>query len=88
MRSPEVNRSVRCVKQRCESDIPLKPIQQGEKTSGCLMRRPRAPLADDHLMLLNALKELLEPKYELMGTVVDGRTLLKTARKSYGLTLP
>ena len=45
------------------------------------MRRPRVLLADDHQMLLDALKELLEPKYEIVGLVCDGRALLKIAEK-------
>lgn len=45
------------------------------------MRRPRVLLADDHQMLLDALKELLEPKYEVVGLVTDGRAVLKVAEK-------
>lgn len=45
------------------------------------MRRPRVLLADDHKMLLDALKELLEPKYEVVGLVTDGRAVLKVAEK-------
>jgi DNA-binding NarL/FixJ family response regulator len=43
------------------------------------MRRTRVLLADDHQMLLDALKGLLEPKYEVVGLVSDGRALLKVA---------
>jgi len=45
------------------------------------MRRPRVLLADDHQMLLDALKELLTPKYEVVGLVSDGRAVLKLAEK-------
>jgi DNA-binding NarL/FixJ family response regulator len=45
------------------------------------MKRPRVVLADDHQMLLDALKELLEPSYEVVGLVTDGRALLKAAEK-------
>lgn len=45
------------------------------------MKRPRVLLADDHQMLLDALKELLEPKYEVVSLVSDGRALLKMAEK-------
>jgi DNA-binding NarL/FixJ family response regulator len=45
------------------------------------MKRPRVLLADDHQMLLDALKELLEPSYEVVGLVSDGRELLKVAEK-------
>jgi DNA-binding NarL/FixJ family response regulator len=45
------------------------------------MKRPRVLLADDHQMLLDALKDLLEPSYEVVGLVSDGRQLLKVAEK-------
>jgi DNA-binding NarL/FixJ family response regulator len=41
--------------------------------------RPRVLLADDHLMLLDALKRLLEPAYSVVGLVLEGRALLKAA---------
>ncbi len=45
------------------------------------MKRSRVLLADDHQMLLDALKELLEPTYDVIGLVTDGRALLKAAQK-------
>jgi DNA-binding NarL/FixJ family response regulator len=45
------------------------------------VKRPRVLLADDHQMLLDALKELLEPSYEVVGLVTDGRALLKASEK-------
>jgi DNA-binding NarL/FixJ family response regulator len=45
------------------------------------MRRPRLVLADDHQMLLDALKELIEPSYEVVGMVRDGHALLKVAEQ-------
>ena len=41
------------------------------------MTRPRILMADDHLILLEAFKALLEPAFEIVGTVTDGRTLLE-----------
>lgn len=41
------------------------------------MTRPRILMADDHLMLLEAFKALLEPDFEVVGAVTDGRTLLE-----------
>ena len=41
------------------------------------MARPRILMADDHVMLLEAFKALLEPDCEVVGTVTDGRTLLE-----------
>jgi len=43
------------------------------------MRRVKLLLADDHTMFCNLLKDLLEPEYEVLGSVSDGRELLKTA---------
>ena len=45
------------------------------------MRRPRVLLADDHQMLLDALKSVLEPRCEVVGMVGDGRSLLEAAAK-------
>ena len=41
------------------------------------MTRPRILMADDHFMLLEAFKSLLEPDFEVVGTVTDGRALLE-----------
>ncbi len=43
------------------------------------MSRPRVLLADDHLMLVDALKKILEPDCEVVGSVGDGLALLKAA---------
>jgi DNA-binding NarL/FixJ family response regulator len=43
------------------------------------MKRPRVLLADDHQMLADALKSVLEPRCEVVGTVRDGRALLEAA---------
>ena len=45
------------------------------------MSRPRVLLADDHRMLTDALKKVLEPRCEVVGTVSDGRALLEAAAK-------
>src|SRR5271166_3712041 len=45
------------------------------------MNRPRVLLADDHRMLTDALKNVLEPRCEVVGTVSDGRALLDAAAK-------
>jgi len=45
------------------------------------MRRPRVLLADDHQMLIDALKSVLEPRCEVVGSVTDGRSLLEAAEK-------
>ena len=43
------------------------------------MARVRILLADDHTLFCNLLRDLLEPEYEVVGSVSDGRELLKTA---------
>ena len=45
------------------------------------MSRPRVLLADDHRMLTDALKNVLEPRCEIVGTVTDGRALVEAAAK-------
>jgi DNA-binding NarL/FixJ family response regulator len=45
------------------------------------MSRPRVLIADDHRMLTDALKRILEPRCEVVGTVDDGRALLEAASK-------
>ncbi len=41
--------------------------------------RPRVLLADDYVGLLTAWRRLLEPSYEVVGCVRDGRALLEAA---------
>jgi len=41
--------------------------------------RPRVLLADDHLLVAEALKSLLTPEFDLVGVVEDGRTLVEAA---------
>ena len=43
------------------------------------MARVRMLLADDHTLFCNLLRDLLEPEYEVVGSVSDGRELLKAA---------
>jgi DNA-binding NarL/FixJ family response regulator len=45
------------------------------------MTRPRVLLADDHQMLAEALKSVVEPRCEVVGTVSDGRALLEAASR-------
>ena len=44
------------------------------------MKLPRVILADDHTILLEALRKLLESKCEVIGTTTNGRSLLQIAR--------
>jgi DNA-binding NarL/FixJ family response regulator len=43
------------------------------------MSRPRILLADDHLLLLDGLRHLLERHYDLVGTVQDGQSVVSAA---------
>jgi DNA-binding NarL/FixJ family response regulator len=43
------------------------------------MKRPRILLADDHTMMVDALKHLLQADFDVVGTVGDGRALLRMA---------
>jgi DNA-binding NarL/FixJ family response regulator len=45
------------------------------------MRLPRVLLADDHEILADGLKSVLEPQYEVVGIALDGRALLEAAAK-------
>ena len=43
------------------------------------MNRPKILLADDHVLLAQALEHLLQAEFDVVGTVADGRALLKAA---------
>jgi DNA-binding NarL/FixJ family response regulator len=42
--------------------------------------RPRLLIADDHLLVAEALRSLLTPEFDLVGVVEDGRALVEAAR--------
>jgi DNA-binding NarL/FixJ family response regulator len=46
---------------------------------GQKMSRTRILLADDHTLFCSLLKDLLEPEFEVVGSVSDGHQLLKAA---------
>jgi DNA-binding NarL/FixJ family response regulator len=43
------------------------------------MNRPRILIADDHTLICEALRKMIEPEYQVVGSVGDGRSLLETA---------
>ena len=43
------------------------------------MALPRVMLADDHTILVEAFRKLLEPHFEIVGSASDGRALLEIA---------
>jgi len=42
------------------------------------MKRPRIVLADDHTLMCDALKNLLEPEFEVVGIFADGLSLVES----------
>ncbi len=47
------------------------------------MRKPRVLLADDHKIVAEGLKSLLEPEFELIAIVEDGKALVAAAVESH-----
>ena len=45
------------------------------------MKRPRVLLADDHTLVVDGLRRILEPECEVVGAVEDGRSLLAAAER-------
>jgi len=45
------------------------------------MERPRLLIADDHILVAEAFKTLLEPEYDVVKLVADGRSLLIAAKE-------
>jgi DNA-binding NarL/FixJ family response regulator len=45
------------------------------------MSKPRILIADDHQILAEGLRGLLEPEFEVVGVVADGRDLVAAAEK-------
>lgn len=45
------------------------------------MTRPRIVLADDHTMVVEVIRKLLENEFEIVGTAPDGETLLHIAQE-------
>ena len=47
------------------------------------MKKARVLLADDHRILAEGLRSLLEPEFELVDIVEDGRTLVTRAKELF-----
>ena len=45
------------------------------------MKRPRVLLGDDHAIILDGLRRILEPHFEVVGTAQDGRALVAAAKE-------
>jgi DNA-binding NarL/FixJ family response regulator len=50
-------------------------------TTKVTMRRPRVLLADDHAETAEQLRELLEPLFDVVALVEDGRALVSSAAR-------
>jgi DNA-binding NarL/FixJ family response regulator len=44
-----------------------------------IMKFPRILIADDHALVLEAIRKLLEPRCDVVATVTDGRALVESA---------
>src|SRR5207245_9925024 len=53
----------------------------GSPRRGDTMSRPRVLLADDHTLMMEGLRKLLEGTCELVGTVEDGLALVDAAQR-------
>jgi DNA-binding NarL/FixJ family response regulator len=53
-----------------------------KQSKALILLRPRVLLADDHTMLLDAFRRLLEPECEIVGAASDGRALVELATKT------
>ncbi len=47
------------------------------------MKKPRILLADDHKIVVEGLRSLLEAEFELVGAAADGRQLLEMAERTH-----
>ncbi|MGA8577828.1 MAG: response regulator transcription factor, partial [Bryobacteraceae bacterium] len=45
------------------------------------MKCPRVLIADDHTLVMDGLRRILEPECEVVGAVEDGRSLLAAAEQ-------
>jgi DNA-binding NarL/FixJ family response regulator len=52
----------------------------GANSGGAIVSRVRVLLADDHRILVEGLKSLLVPEFDLIGVVEDGRAMVEAAK--------
>ena len=60
-------------------DCRREPMARDREYARDDMKRTTILLADDHTMFSAGLQKLLEPEFEVIGCVQDGRALIKTA---------
>ncbi len=54
-------------------------ITDSARARGHVMTKPRLLLADDHTILIEGLKALLAPEFDVVATAEDGRAVLEAA---------
>jgi DNA-binding NarL/FixJ family response regulator len=59
--------------------LPPSKLESTTHLGGSTMNRPTILLADDHTMIADAFRVLLEPQYQIVAMVYDGRTLIDKA---------
>src|SRR5262249_1469531 len=57
-------------------------IQVSRQGAEVEMGRTRVLIADDHMMVVEAFKRLLEAEFEVVGTASDGRKMLQMAQET------
>src|SRR5260370_6113303 len=55
------------------------PRENHIKTRRWIVSRPRLVMADDHTLVLEGFRRILEPEFDLVGTAEDGQTLVNLA---------
>jgi DNA-binding NarL/FixJ family response regulator len=72
----------RCLLTQRHADFPqiakLSIILYG---SGSNMKRTRLVLGDDHAFILDGIRASLQPDFEVVGTALDGKSLVQTAAR-------
>src|SRR5919109_1437227 len=58
---------------------PAQPPARSNYRCELCMNRPKVLLADDHVLVVQALEHMLQAEFDVVGTVSDGRALLKAA---------
>jgi DNA-binding NarL/FixJ family response regulator len=70
---------VRTATHGCPLALPFEPLSSGKERPA--LERPTILLADDHHPLLNRVISLLKPQFEVIGSVSDGRALVREAQR-------
>jgi DNA-binding NarL/FixJ family response regulator len=63
-----------------ETDEFLDEAANASGKNPSIWSKPRVVLADDHMVVTDSLRKLLEQEFDIVGTADDGRALLKITR--------